>query len=101
MAIHYLVRLVQIRMMGEFLCEEELEKTYCRNVAIQQTVKFGGVSVMVWGCNFCDGNGPITKVDERMNGKDYFRLLSRNQLPYMQSMGSSYVFRDDAINLRQ
>ena len=32
-------------MMGEFLCEEELEKTYCQN----EYRKLGG-SVMVWGC---------------------------------------------------
>ena len=49
---------------------------------------------MVWGCNSCDGIGPITKV-ERMNGKDYIRLVSKHLLPYMQSMGSSVVFMDD------
>ena len=47
------------------------------------------------GCISCDGIGPITKVEGRMNGKDYIRLLSRHLLPYMQSMGSSDVFMDD------
>ena len=61
---------------------------------IQQVVKFGGGSVMVWGCISCDGIGPITKVEGRMNGKDYIILLSL-LLPYTQSMGSSYVFMDD------
>ena len=28
-----------------------------------QVVKFGGGSVMVWGCISCDGIGPITKVE--------------------------------------
>ena len=37
---------------------------------IQKTVKFGGGSVTVWGCITCDGIGPITKVEGRMNGKD-------------------------------
>ena len=37
-----------------------------------------------------------TKMEGRMNGKDYIRLLSRHLLPlYMQSMGSSYVLIDD------
>ena len=59
---------------------------------IQQTVTFGGVSVMVWGCISCEGTGLITKMEGRMNGKDYSRLLFRHLLPYMQS---SYVFMDD------
>ena len=47
------------------------------------------------GCISCDGIGPITKVEGRMNGKDCTSLLSRHLLPYMQSIGSSYVFMDD------
>ena len=50
---------------------------------------------MVWWCISCDGIGPITKVEGRMNGKDYIKIVSRHLLPYMQSMGSSYVFMDD------
>ena len=34
---------------------------------IQQTVKFGGGSVMVWGCISCEGTGLITKMEGRMN----------------------------------
>ena len=62
---------------------------------IQQTVKFGGGSMMMWGCISCDEIGWITKVEGRMNGNDYIRLLSRHLLPYMQSMGSRYVFMDN------
>ena len=62
---------------------------------IQQTVKFGGGSVMVWGCISRDGIGPITKVEGRMNGKDYIRLLSRHLLPYMPSISGSirWIFK--------
>ena len=42
---------------------------------------------MVWGCISCDAIGRITKVEGRMNGKDYIGL---------QSMGSRLrVFMDD------
>ena len=72
---------------------------------IQQTVKFGGGSVMVWGCISCEGTGLITKVEGRMNGKDYIRLLPRHLLPYMQSMESLvmclWMTTPHAINLRQ
>ena len=30
-----------LEIMGEFLCEKELEKTYCQNV-VQQTMKLEG-----------------------------------------------------------
>ena len=53
---------------------------------VQQTVKFGGGSVMVWGCISCDGVGPLAKIDGGMKGKDYIDLLSANLFPYMQSM---------------
>ena len=62
---------------------------------VQQTVKFGGGSVMVWGCISCDGIGPIVTVTGRMNAKDYIDLLSSTLLPYMQSMGPEYIFMDD------
>ena len=41
---------------------------------IQQIWRGGGGSVVVCGCNSCDGIGPITKVKGRMNGKDYIRF---------------------------
>ena len=75
-------RVFERRRIGEDLLLE----------CIQQTVKFGGGSVMVWGCVSCEGTGLITKMEGRMNGKDYSKLLSRHLLPYMQS---SYVFMDD------
>ena len=43
------------------------------------------------GCNSCNGVGPIAKVEGRIKGSDYIRLLSKHLLPYMQSMVSNYV----------
>ena len=55
---------------------------------------------MEWcgGVFFFEGTGLITKMEGRMNGKDYSRLLSRHLLPYMQS---SYVFMDDCWGVLQ
>lgn len=62
---------------------------------VQSTVKFGGGSVMVWGCITCDGVGPMTKVDGRMNAKDYIGLLEKTLVPFMASMGPEYSFQHD------
>ena len=80
--------------MGDFFLQRRIGEDLLLE-CIQQTMKLRGGSVVVWGCISCGGIGPITKVDGRMNGKDYIIVLSRHLLPYMQSMGSSYVFMDD------
>ena len=86
--------------MGEVLCEDGLEKIVTG--MHKTTAKFGRGSVMVWGCISCDEIG-ITKVEGRMNGNDYIRLLSNHLLPYLLSLGSSFVFMimHHAIDLRQ
>ena len=56
---------------------------------INQTVKFGGGSVMMWGCISCDGVGPLVKVDGMMKAVDYIQLLNTSLLPYMSSIGST------------
>ena len=62
---------------------------------INQTVKFGGGSVMMWGCISCDGVGPLMKVVGRMNAADYIKMLNTSLVPYMHSMGPNFVFMDD------
>ena len=66
-------------MMGEFCAK----KNWRRLTAGMYTANLeggagggggGGVSVVVCGCNSCDGIGPITKVKGRMNGKDCIRF---------------------------
>ena len=42
---------------------------------VQGTKKFGGGSVMVWGCMTWDGAGMACKIDERMDGELYCQIL--------------------------
>ena len=53
---------------------------------VQSTVKFGGGSVMVWGCITSDGVEPLTTVDGRMKAKDYTDLLEQTLVSFMTTM---------------
>ena len=66
---------------------------------VQSTVKFGGGSVMVWGCVTSDGVGPLTTVDGRMKAKDYIDLLEQTLVSFMTTMGSDYVFQHCYVNI--
>ena len=43
---------------------------------INQTVKFGEGSVMMWGCITCDSVGPLIKMEGRMYSADYIQVLT-------------------------
>ena len=57
-------------------------------------IKFGGGSMMMWGCITCDGVGRLAKVDDR-NAQRYISLLRKELLPFMTSLGPEFVFMDD------
>lgn len=48
---------------------------------IQPTVKYGGGSIMIWGCMTYWGVGRIALVEGRMNANDYIEILDANLLP--------------------
>jgi hypothetical protein len=42
---------------------------------VEGTKKFGGGSLMIWGCMTCDGPGYATKIDGRMDANLYCQIL--------------------------
>jgi len=42
---------------------------------VEGTVKFGGSSLMMWGCMTWQGVGHTTKIDGRMDGDLYLQIL--------------------------
>ena len=62
----------------------------CLLECVQSTVKFGGGSLMVWGCITCDGVGSLTKVDGRMNAN-----YIKHWFHFMTFMGPEYSFQHD------
>ena len=51
---------------------------------IQPTVKFGGGSVMFWGCFGWHGVGPLVVVDGNMNSDDYINILANHFIPWVK-----------------
>lgn len=59
---------------------------------IRGTVKFGGGSVMVWGCMSYYGVGPLVFIESIMDHKMYLQILRGNMRPYAHRMGIADTF---------
>src|SRR6266850_2309912 len=55
---------------------------------VSGTVKFGGGSVMVWGCMTWEGPGLVCKIDGRMDGDLYLTTMTPNTPARRPSNGS-------------
>jgi transposase len=61
---------------------------------VKGTVKFGGGSLMVWGCIGWNGVGVLSEVEGRMDAEQYVAILEQGLL---QSMEESGIPPDDII----
>jgi len=65
---------------------------------VEGTVKFGGGSVMVWGCMFCNGPRYACKIDGRMDGEFYVRIMEeglKSSMDYYGETPQDVVFQQD------
>ena len=65
---------------------------------VQGTLKFGGGSVMVWGCFMWEGVGYATKIEGRMDGELYRSILDedlQNSIRYYQLDPAKIIFQQD------
>jgi transposase len=65
---------------------------------IQQTVKFGGGNLMVWGCMGWNGIGQLVEVEGKMNANQYVDILEDHLLPSMENAGfpmEDLIFQQD------
>jgi transposase len=65
---------------------------------IQSTMKFGGGSLMVWGCMTAQGVGYMCRIDGRMNAELYTDILEdelRQTIDYCEMGGSKFYFQQD------
>ena len=68
------------------------------NRVVQGTVKFGGGSVMMWGCMTWQGIGYATKIDGRMDEDLYLQILKDELLETLQFYGldpPDIIFQQD------
>ncbi|CAB4485417.1 unnamed protein product [Rhizophagus irregularis] len=63
---------------------------------IQPTVKFGGGSVMFWGCFGWHGVGPLVVIDGNMNSDDYVNVLANHFIPWVNNYPGSIFQQDGA-----
>jgi len=61
---------------------------------INGTLKFGGGSLMVWGCMGWNGVGMLAEVEGRMDAEQYVDILNHHLLP---SMAESGIDEEDII----
>ena len=61
---------------------------------VQDTVKFEGGLLMVWGCIGWNGMGILSEVEGRMDAEQYVAILEQELL---QSMQESGILEDDII----
>ena len=65
---------------------------------VEGTVKFGGGSMMIWGCMTWNGVGYATKIDGRMDGDLYLQILKdelQESLQYYGLNPPDVIFQQD------
>jgi transposase len=69
-----------------------------KELHVSGTVKFGGGSLMVWGCMTPQGVGHICKIDGRMDAEQYTNILQANFLRTVEDYGldkANLIFQQD------
>ncbi|KAJ7335926.1 hypothetical protein JRQ81_013867 [Phrynocephalus forsythii] len=61
------------------------------------TVKYGGGSIMPWGCFSSAGTGKLVRIDGKMDGAKYRAILEENLLESAKDLrlGRRFTFQQD------
>lgn len=59
-------------------------------------VKYGGSTVMVWGCFWWSAVGDLIKIDGILRHEGYLKMLQDNAMPSVERLcGQNFVFQED------
>lgn len=73
-------------------------KKHLKKTAIKETLKYGGGSIMIWGCITRDGPGELIKIDGIMNADKYIKILEKglfDTVPAEGFKGGHWKFQHD------
>ena len=65
---------------------------------VQDTVKFGGGNIMIWGCLGWESVGRLAEVEGKMNAEQYVDIMENNLLHNMEESEISLqdvIFQQD------
>lgn len=65
---------------------------------VKETLKFGGGSVMVWGCMHWEGKGNLVKIDGKMDADLYVSILDEDLMDSLNKYGKTaavIIFQQD------
>ena len=65
---------------------------------VEGTVKFGGGNLMMWGCMLWEGPGYACKIDGRMDGELYVKIMQdelQESLAYYNKRADRVIFQQD------
>lgn len=69
---------------------------------VKKTVKFGNGSVMIWGCFWAGGLGPLVVMKGTINQEAYINCLSNHFLPWLEDISSKesrdFLFQEDGAS---
>src|SRR5205085_11709666 len=74
-------------------CWKQLKKPL-KSCHVKPTVKFGGRSIMVWGCFTSQGVGKLIQIDGRMNARLYIQILNEG---FLGTLSEQNLSPDDII----
>jgi transposase len=81
-----------IRKKGERLLDQHVLPTW----------KFGKGSVMVWGCFWAGGLGPLVTLKGKIDQEKYIDCLKTNFLPWLEKIkteyGHNFIFQEDGAS---
>ena len=67
---------------------------------VEGTVKFEGVSVMLWGCIIWDGPGYTYRIDGRMDGNLFIQILNdelQESLAHYSNSPQDIIYQQDNV----